>query len=187
MIIGWLSSLKATKVLANDVGRYCNMDKGQLRRLQRGQGLVEYGVVIILIALGVILAAAAIGTVGKRLYGIIAGATGAKKNATSVIEIQDATCYVELNHPETGVVIHGLTNADPTKFKVTFSNHTDGQYTLTDGLHQLSAHPDTLPGTFIINPFMSDTVSGRQFCPVSVVIEAPDGSIAISPVVEEDY
>src|SRR5579859_8198456 len=95
IITGQLSSLSVKKVLASDAGRYCNMDKKQLRRLQSGQGLVEYAVVIVLIVFVVIVAATAIGLVAQRMYGIIAGAAGAKHSTnTAAIAIDKAECQI---------------------------------------------------------------------------------------------
>ncbi len=57
----------------------------QKRQLQRGQGLAEYAIVILLVAIVAVLVLGLLGLAVTRVYGLIGGALGSKKEADTHI------------------------------------------------------------------------------------------------------
>src|SRR5258708_22800830 len=105
------------------------LQKGQERRQegqnrqagQAGQGLVEYALVLVLVAVVCIAIIFATGLSVQRVYGLVAGALGTRHNTEDFngerIVIDQAVCYLVPPGYEgpgtpgmTNVTIHGLTH-----------------------------------------------------------------------------
>lgn len=150
------------------------------KRLRRGQGLVEYAIIIALVALVVIVIITLVGFATKRGFGVIAGALGATHNETTGtgthIEITDAHCWTYVGLNQTGVYVRGLSNLDPSL--LTGSTDT--------GWFSVANVGDSGPRSFKYQPLIG---TGTDFgkCPRSVVIQAPDGTTAVAPLVLEKF
>ena len=162
------------------------------KQLERGQGLVEYGIIIALVA---IITAVAIGLVSRatqRGYGVIGAALGAKRDNIGgrVIEITNAQCIVEqktIHHQNSGTdeVIHqtgmwiiGITNVNVAELTASTEKVIG---TGLDGLPSpVEVNGD--PSSFKWHPTLSPDTEDSTLCPKAIVIQANDGTIALSPV-----
>src|SRR5215470_565194 len=101
------------------------------RRGARGQGLVEYGLIIMLAAVVTIAAAFAMGLAVQRVYGIIVGALGTNGSSdTHVIQIDQATCVVVNAGNFTSMWVTGTYNG--TTETHTCTDTTGNTYTCID-------------------------------------------------------
>src|SRR5262245_2602949 len=57
----------------------------KLRRRSSGQGLVEYALILVLVAIVVIVVVGLAGLAVQRVYGVVAAVLGAKKEVTGVL------------------------------------------------------------------------------------------------------
>ncbi len=155
------------------------METEYCRGRKRGQGLVEYALILALVALVVIVAAFLLGRATQRVYGVIGGAMGAKYNSVGqhALEITTAECIAVQSPPETGLWVVGLTNED-------VANLT-GSTNLAVGTGiggALSPVETNGPGGFKFHPLLLETSADLGICPTSVVIQVKDGTIAVSPI-----
>jgi len=159
-------------------------------RAQRGQGLVEYALILSLVSVIVIIAAFALGLAIQRIYGIAAGAIGAKKDATKVIEITSALCIADSTLNKTGLFVTGFTTESYGNL-VGSTNLAVG--TGLNGVNSPVTMNPQVPATnawgnsFAFNPLLSATTADAKLCPVAATIQANDGQIAVAPVVIESY
>src|SRR5260370_39148711 len=84
------------------------MSGKRIRKLQQGQGLVEYGLILVLVALVVIVAAFLVGQATQRIYGIILGSTGGKADSGNNLQIVAAWCIGDSGLTGTGPYRTGL-------------------------------------------------------------------------------
>ena len=151
---------------------------------ERGQGLAEYALILVLVAIVVIVAAASVGLAVQRLYGVVAGALGAKHDTVGHLVIESAAqCWIMPPAPPTyptGFVGINLTGTTDIPFAdLTYS--TEGSVgTTADGSPVLVQGNPVLPN-FIVNAILAPSPDASK-CPQSVVIQAKTGAIAISPV-----
>src|SRR5690349_18357556 len=87
---------------------------------EQGQGLVEYALIVVLVAILVVGAGYLIGLAAQRIYGIVAGALGASHKTTGarVIEITTAECIADPHQGDsglTGLWVTGITTEDVMK------------------------------------------------------------------------
>lgn len=142
---------------------------------QRGQGLVEYVLILSMVAIVVIGAAFLIGLAVQRVYGIIGGALGAKHDEVAgvVITIDEASCYVvsaAVAPPtgRTGLYVTGTTNV----------NLAD----LTGSTDRAVGGPlNSNAGGFKYQPLFA-SLPDEGLCPKSVVIQSKNGQLAFAPV-----
>jgi Flp pilus assembly pilin Flp len=141
--------------------------------------LVEYALILALVAVAVTVAAFLLGQAAQRVYGIIAGALGATYSSVGqhAIEITTAECIAEQAANRTGLWVVGITNED-------VSNLT-GSTNLAVGTG-IGGAPSPVhangPNGFKFHPLLLEHGADLSICPASVVIQAKDGAIAISPV-----
>src|SRR5258708_32696339 len=95
------------------------MSGKRIRKLQQGQGLVEYGLILVLVALVVIVAAFLVGQATQRIYGIILGSTGGKADSGNNLQIVAAWCIVDSGLTgtgpyQTGLYVYGITSESPS-------------------------------------------------------------------------
>lgn len=158
------------------------MKMARERNRKAGQGLVEYALILALVAIVVIGIAFVLGQAVQRLYGIVGGALGAKYNTGGqhAIEITSAQCIAVQSAHETGLYVVGLTNED-------LNNLTGStEQAVGTGLGHLPSPVDPNgPDGFKFHPLLSPTAADLSLCPRSVVIQSTDGAIALSPVSAE--
>jgi Flp pilus assembly pilin Flp len=152
------------------------------RRGPRGQGMVEYALVLVLVAVVAIVALSALGNATQRVYGVIGGVLGAKYNTTGdrAIEIATAQCiavsYPNPSNNRTGLWVVGNTNISVAE--LTGSTDQAVGTGIGGGAAPVEANG---PNGFKFNPLLAYGAD-PSVCPKAVVIQAPDGSVAISPV-----
>jgi Flp pilus assembly pilin Flp len=161
------------------------------RKSRKGQGLVEYAVIIALVAIVCVIILGLVGLAVTRNYGLIAGALGAKK------DVKGAQNYVrfdlDTNPPKCGTILSGG-HAGQRKFYAQFNSDfdftNDNSFTAaTDtGLIPLiiTNHPPYGTDAWTIN----NTLNPDDPCPTSVVIQLPKskgGGTAAYPVLHEDW
>jgi len=141
-----------------------------------GQSLVEYALLIGLVALVVIVVIGTVGLGVQRIYGLIAGVLGARHDSsggTHQVIITRAECSVvqtgTLGAGQTGIWIEG-TASDPLE---NISGSTD-----SGGIGSVSAYG----GGFVFNPLISSTTANPLICPKAIVIQSTSGGIAIAPL-----
>jgi len=151
------------------------------RQYQTGQALVEYALILALVAVVVILAAFLLGLATQRVTGVVGGALGVKHDTTGThqIVIESAECMAQPSTHLTGLVVYGTTDEDVT----TLTGSTE--QAVGTGLYG-DPRPVTsnegVARTFLFNPLLSEAKADLTLCPKSIVIQAKDGSIAVSPV-----
>src|SRR5207237_7284848 len=114
-----------------------------------------------------------------RVYGIVGGALGAKYNTVGehAVEITIAECIAVQSAHLTGLWVVGNTNEDV----VNLTGSTD--QAVGTGMGGLSSPVEANgPNGFKFHPLLRADVADLSVCPKSVVIQAADGTIAISPV-----
>src|SRR5258706_16484837 len=152
------------------------------RNRENGQGLVEYALILALVAVVVIVVAFVLGQAVQHLYGIVGGALGAKYNTSGqhAIEITGAQCIAVQSTHQTGLWVVGFTNEDLTS--LTGST----EQAVGTGLQNLPSPLDPNgPNGFKFHPLLSQTAADLSLCPRSVVIQSTNGAIALSPVSAE--
>jgi Flp pilus assembly pilin Flp len=157
------------------------------RKAPSGQGLVEYALILVLVALIAIPIVYLIGLGVSRVYGVVGGALGFVHNdhRQHYIDIsQPALCIASTSQNLTGLWVTGDT--DETLSNLTGSTNL----AVGTGLNgapfaiQSNSVPSGAPGGavgFKFNPLLANGVS-LAVCPVSVVIQAQDGTEAFAPV-----
>jgi Flp pilus assembly pilin Flp len=146
----------------------------------RGQSLVEYALILGLVALAVIVIAFALGLELQRVYGLIVGALGenghgSPSSVQHSITIDLAQCIAVASQHQTGIWVLGQTD-EP----LNIVSGTDEVGTSTVGPPPGSNIP---PGdNYAFHPMVDTNKADITECPVSVVIQANDGTIAAAPL-----
>jgi Flp pilus assembly pilin Flp len=145
--------------------------------------MVEYALVLALVAVVAIVALSALGNATQRVYGIIGAVLGAKYNSTGdrAIEIATAQCIAVkyASNPSnnlTGLWVVGTTNIPIAE--LTGSTDQAVGTGLNGGAAPVQANG---PNGFKFNPLLA-YAADPGVCPKAIVIQAADGSVAISPV-----
>lgn len=150
------------------------MRKSTLRHKAQGQSLVEYSLLIALIALAAVVGLLLLGTAVQRIYGILAGTFGGKTNATAQeqIVIEDADCWVVYPVHQTGLYVTGTTNVPLSELLGSTNTKVGGPVNAYGGL----------PGGFVYQPQLSAITANEALCPQAVVIQSAKGAIAVAPL-----
>jgi Flp pilus assembly pilin Flp len=166
------------------------MQRNKLRRGARGQGMVEYALILVLGAVAVIVATFAIGLAVQRLYGVVVGALGTKASVTNAshatITIAEAKCYLAPNHvnPDSskGVVAMWVTGYYSSGLSVSDLTASTN-YSVGTGVNNMVAlvKPNGA-NSFLWNPDLKFATTDSKYCPIAVVIQSKDGVLAASPV-----
>jgi hypothetical protein len=159
------------------------MNKQNIRRMQRGQGLPEYSLTLVLVALASIIALVLLGFAVQRLYAIVGGVSGASRNASAngnYIIIDQADCYiVGPNNPHYATYDNG--NPPPwysTGLTAIYVNGTtnvplpDLQASTNRGFATDITENNHAAGTFVYNPIIIDQHPDPGLCPAAVVIQS---------------
>ncbi len=163
------------------------MSKKSRRNREHGQGLVEYALILALVAVVVIAVAFVLGAAVQRVYGIIAGALGAQYNTVGdhAIEITTAQCIAVQSSNQTGLWVVGNTNEDVANL----TGSTEQAVGTGIGGLPSPVHKDdnNTPNIFVFSPMLTENAADLSVCPKSVVIQGKDGAIAVSPVTAVMY
>jgi len=159
------------------------MDGKRNRKLQRGQGFVEYALVLVLVALVVIVAAFLVGQATQRIFGIVVGSVGGKGSSGDV-QIVAAWCIAERVAHATGLVVLGITHETPNgRHYDNLYASTDNQATMVGGIANPTVDTYTsgtlpteldpgLPGENLqFNPYLSQTTADTSLCPHAITIQ----------------
>jgi Flp pilus assembly pilin Flp len=164
--------------------------KGHERRRARqaGQGLVEYALVLVLVAVVCIAIMFATGLSVQRVYGVVASVLGAKHDVENYqgerIVIEQAECvtldpgnphYTGLPNGARALRIRGFTNVPIDQLSLVTDN-TD-----VNKLQSNFTMMDLTTGEFKFDPILS-LVPGEPDCPNGVTIQSIHGAMATSPI-----
>jgi Flp pilus assembly pilin Flp len=161
------------------------MSKKPNRRAQNGQGLVEYALIIVLVALVAIIILSLLGMAISRGLGIVAAALGAKHNSTvasgSAVEIQQAECHiVPLNSTQGGLCpggdwcgktvlrILGMTSPNIALSDLNISTDRGFADTITTN--------NGTPNSFLYQKIIADPADSSA-CPLSVVVQSQSAKV----------
>jgi Flp pilus assembly pilin Flp len=161
------------------------MDKKRLYKRERGQSLVEYALILVLVAVVAIVALGLVGLAAQRIFGVTVGALGVRHNSTGIIEFSQETppmCILRASDPDwptgfTGILIYGTTSEDLAD--LTYSSNLSVNTGLGGDPIVLQENGD---GGFSVNHVLADHPD-RSLCPSSVVIQSKNGAIAVAPVI----
>ena len=155
---------------------------------------MEYALILVLIAVGAILILSLTGIAIQRLYGVVGGAMGVKKQANGeiqgqIINITGATCLVvavgsSYNSSaffDTGYTAYFL-KVD-TNVPLDQLNTAGSENTLMLNVFTSESTPIAPPAVSSVT-FTMDGVTrpDASICPKSAVVQSIQGSIAVSPV-----
>ncbi|MHB8625425.1 MAG: Flp family type IVb pilin [Aggregatilineales bacterium] len=143
-------------------------------KLTRAQSLVEYALILGLVALAVIVIAFALGLGLQRVYGLIVGALGENGHGSSSsvqhsITIDTALCIAVASQHQTGLWVLGQTD-EPDLSTI----HGSTEF----GISVIGPYQ----GGYAYHPFIDTNKADVSECPASVVIQAQDGTIAVAPL-----
>lgn len=150
-----------------------------------GQGLVEYALILVLVAIVVVGAASLMGLAAQRVYGVIAASLGAKHdtNADHTLTITTALCIAKQAQNLTGLWVVGDTSED-------VSNLTGSTESAVGTGMGGAVSPVEAMGTsggltsYKFHPLLAN-VADLSVCPKAVVIQSSSGAIAVAPVTAE--
>ena len=160
----------------------CSLNVSMKRNITRpiqAQALVEYALILTLVAVAVIVAAFAIGLATQRIYGVVTAALGGSHNASGAagtIVIDQALCVV--TPTATGLYIIGTTNIPLGEL----TGSTESA--VGTGINGLAYALDDNGGTvggFRWAPLIG-TSADTRLCPKAVVIQSSQGAIAVAPI-----
>ena len=154
--------------------------KKERRAGSRGQGLAEYALLLVLVALVAAVSTFAVGLAVQRVYGVLVAAFGVKHNAVGQIEITQALCDASQSQNTTGLWVIGTTSEDVTNL----TGSTEMAVGTGLGGAPSPVTDNGAAGTFKFNPQLGSGLN-LSLCPKAVVIQARDGAIAVSPVMAE--
>ncbi len=151
---------------------------------QQGQGLVEYALILVLVAIVVVAVAGLVGLAVQRVYGVVAGALHTKYDTVGHLVIESAAqCWIMPPAPPgypAGFVGINLTGTTDIPFAdLTYSTDASVGTTVDGSLVHIEGNPS--PPNFKVNAILAASPDPGK-CPRSVVIQAKSGAIAISPV-----
>jgi Flp pilus assembly pilin Flp len=167
------------------------MRKIAARRPQQGQGLIEYALILALVAVAAIVILGAVGVAVQRVIGLTAGALGAHKNSqvAQVINITAADCFVIdvgssymggafAANGYTGLFIKVDTNVPLDQLNMA-GTESMLKMPLFEDQSTIVPPPGISHYTFRID---LATYTDATRCPHSSVVQSLQGAIAVSPV-----
>jgi Flp pilus assembly pilin Flp len=148
------------------------------RRHKNGQALVEYALILALVAIVAIVGISVLGRATQRSIGTVAGELGAEGAGDlngEQISIDQADCWVVTSSNQTGIFVTFTTNAPLTGIK--------GSTTADRSASGPVSSYGALPGGGVYQPVLSSTVASADLCPQSVVLQSEKGALAIAQLV----
>jgi Flp pilus assembly pilin Flp len=162
------------------------MVRRRLHRREYAQSLVEYALILALVALVAIVVIGLTGLAVQRVFGVAAGALGAKHDTKGVLKITTAECAVY--HTGQGAFVNGLTGinllgetSEPLESLTYSSNLSVGEGGVGGQYGTAMTFEPNGTGGFKIQRVIADHPDSR-LCPASIVIQSKSGAIAVSPV-----
>jgi Flp pilus assembly pilin Flp len=153
------------------------MKKRSLR--SRGQGLVEYALILMLVAVVAIVIMARFGHSIQGIFGMTTAALG-QKVSIGTLKIEYAECFVKTASHKTGIWVRGATGGIPLD---TIEGRTDRNYGGTiDENHVHSPNATTDAGSFSYTTVLANTADSG-LCPRVAVIQADNGALAAWPLI----
>jgi Flp pilus assembly pilin Flp len=149
----------------------------------KGQGLVEYALILALVALVVIAVTFLIGLSVQRVYGLVVGALGIN-HGSSALNIESSpppACY--LVGSTTNIYLKGYTNQQFSEltFSTNLTYNSDASGTAITPIRAAPGNSGT-SGAFEVG-YQLAPVRDRTKCPTTAVIQAQDGTIATTPII----
>jgi Flp pilus assembly pilin Flp len=168
-----------------------SLKRTRSRRGARGQSLVEYALVFVLVSIVVVVSAAAIGTAVQRLYAIVAGSLGTQINnsnsAEHVIDIEDGKQFCVVvpsappDYPDGATVLNFTGTTQIPIAELTVSTDTGLLFTAGgDDTPFHSAPTNRAQGWMVYYILANKADAGR--CPRTVVLQSQHKDIAIGTV-----
>jgi pilus assembly protein Flp/PilA len=145
-------------------------------RREQGQGLVEYGLILVLVAIVSIAAIRFLAPAVERVYAIVLGALGQRGTTTADITFdsdQLPRCGM-LPGVGTGFYMHFYSRLSPDQIQVS-----------TDNNIPLSVVADAIPNKYVIATMIAAGVEDLGKCPRSIAIQinqAAGSSVLYAPV-----
>jgi Flp pilus assembly pilin Flp len=144
---------------------------------RKGQGLIEYALILVLVAVVVIFVTALMGQSAQRIMGLVAAMLGTKHGSEN-LEILYTECYVHTGAgARTGIWVRGKTSYPVTEL----IGSTEKNFGGTIAPNDVGPGP-TGPGTFKYQVTLDSTSGNAGVCPRGVVIQSKNGDIAVWPV-----
>lgn len=164
-----------------------------LKRSYKAQGLVEYALIIVLVAVVVTAIAFMLGLAIHRVYGLVNGSIGGKHDATGTVQIriEQARCIAQPSTNQTGMWVTGFASPGTplTDFEVHTTKTADTAFDAdSDGIIEtMSLTTNGGPGTFKWNPTIKNGAATTGLCPSAIMIRLRDNPsvFAIAPVTSE--
>ena len=148
--------------------------KGFRSRHERAQSLIEYALLLGLVAIAVIVILFALGLGLQRVYGLITGALGENGHGSPdsvhhTITIDTAECFAVAAQHQTGIWVLG---------------QTDEPLNMVSGTDEVGTSVvASYNGGYAFQPMVDPNKADIGECPASVVIQAADGTAAVAPLV----
>jgi Flp pilus assembly pilin Flp len=163
-----------------------------LKRSYKAQGLVEYALIIVLVAVVVTAIAFMLGLAVHRVYGLVAGSLGGNQSSGGAVQIriEQARCIAQTSTNRTGMWVTGfVTPGTPlTSFEVHTTMTADTAFDSdSDGTIETMALSDNGGGGgFKWNPVVKTNSLTAQ-CPSAIMIRMVGNPsvFAIAPVTSE--
>ena len=154
------------------------MSHQALDRIERGQGMVEYALILALVAVVAIAGLSLVGLGVQRNLAVIAGVMGADHDTSdrAILEITTAQCIAVGSSGLTGLWVVGVTDQDIAWLSAS------NEYGINVGVDGLAAAVSASgPNTFQYNPLLAYSAD-ISACPKTIVIQSASGAIAVAPV-----
>jgi Flp pilus assembly pilin Flp len=143
----------------------------------KGQGLVEYALILMLVAVVAIVIAVRFGHSIQGIFGLTTAALG-QKVSIGDLKIEYAECFVRNGSQKTGIWVRGETNLSLE----TLNGRTDRNYGgVIDENHVGNNGAKTGDGSFSYTTVLQDTADSGA-CPRAVVVQAENGALAAWPL-----
>ncbi|MBX3085282.1 MAG: hypothetical protein KF716_26855 [Anaerolineae bacterium] len=165
-----------------------------LKRSYKAQGLVEYALIIVLVAVVVTAIAFMLGLAVHRVYGLVAGSLGGTHDATGAVQIriEQARCIAQTSTNRTGMWVTGFVSPGIplTDFEIHTTMSADTAFDAdSDGIIETMSLTDNgAPGSggFKWNPVIKNNSLTAQ-CPSAIMIRLSNNPsvFAIAPVTSE--
>jgi Flp pilus assembly pilin Flp len=167
----------------------------KLKRAHKAQGLVEYALILVLVAVVVTAIAFMLGLAIHRVYGLVNGSLGGKvdANGTVQIRIDEARCIAKSSTNQTGMWVTGFASPGTplTDFEVHTTKSANTAFDAdSDGVvEQYSLVSNGAAGSFKWNPMIKNTVATTGVCPSAIMIRLNNNPsvFAIAPVTSENW
>ncbi len=154
------------------------MSHQTLDRKESGQGMVEYALILALVAVAAMTVLSLVGLSVQRSLAVVAGVMGADHdmNDRAILQIVTAQCIAVASSGLTGMWVTGVTDQDISTLTAS------SEQGINVGVDGLSAGVVASgPNTFQYNPLLAYRAD-VGVCPRTIVVQSASGAVAIAPV-----